>query len=69
MQLGQTRRVFEAQPSDYTLTSSHELFHYSPLVCGPSPGRAQVGCPTLGAGVRYQAGSGMHLPSNRYPTL
>ena len=46
MQLGQTRHVFEAQPSDYTLTSSYELCHCSPLA-GPSPGRAPVGCPVL----------------------
>ena len=57
MQLGLTRRVFEAQPSDYTLTSSCELCHCSPLAGGPSPGRAPVGCPVLGAGVRYQTGS------------
>ena len=54
MQLGQTRRVFEAQPSDYTLTSSYELCHCGPLAGGPSPGRAPVGCLVLGPGVRYQ---------------
>ena len=31
MQLGQTRRVFGAQPSDYTLAPSYELCHCSPL--------------------------------------
>ena len=42
MQLGQTRRVFEAQPSDYALTSSYELCHCSPLA-GQAVARACIG--------------------------
>ena len=42
MQLGQTRRVFEARPSDYTLTSSYELCHCSPLA-GLAVARACTG--------------------------
>ena len=42
MQQGQTRRVFEAQPSNYTLTTSYELCHCN-APSGRRPGVHRLG--------------------------